>query len=419
MKNKYYAIFGVVFLLLSLAGAFYLVTQNAENRGLANLTYDQRREAEEIAKLEKKVKDAEENPNIGDSAAAQRALEAAQAALEAAKKAQGSVVGTDPNNCSRPNIWCAGCGGFCSDGSQTCDSAIYAKCGEMPQRGGNYVLKPSTGCSGTYYYECTCTAGSYCFDRGTYGGMEQCTNAGGLCDVAKITAPVAGGAPAGTTNTYYCPGQFIGEAGASQSCTTLPKADFNINCYCGTIQVDTVGGGFKSQSMKCGCTKDVIAQVLPTNIPVIPTATPTRTIPTPTGTYIPTNTPIPTITPIPTNTLVPTNTPVPTATPTPAIFGCGYTPCDDNNNRCSSGLTCITANNNNRYCSQPQYTNTCKTNPGYTGCCTAPIVPTTPVYAQGPSPTRIILPVSGFEFPSQALTIIGGIATLLGFLILL
>jgi hypothetical protein len=36
-----------------------------------------------------------------------------------------------------------------------------------------------------------------------------------------------------------------------------------------------------------------------------------------------------------------------------------------------------------------------------------------------PSPTRILLPVAGVEFPSQVLTIIGGIVTLLGFLILL
>ena len=35
------------------------------------------------------------------------------------------------------------------------------------------------------------------------------------------------------------------------------------------------------------------------------------------------------------------------------------------------------------------------------------------------TPTRIILPESGVEFPSQFLTLLGGIITLLGFLILL
>ncbi len=37
----------------------------------------------------------------------------------------------------------------------------------------------------------------------------------------------------------------------------------------------------------------------------------------------------------------------------------------------------------------------------------------------GPSPTRILLPLAGFNFPFQALTLLGGIVTLLGFLILL
>jgi hypothetical protein len=36
-----------------------------------------------------------------------------------------------------------------------------------------------------------------------------------------------------------------------------------------------------------------------------------------------------------------------------------------------------------------------------------------------PTPTRIVLPQSGFDFPSQALTILGTIVTLVGFLILL
>ncbi|PIU73257.1 hypothetical protein COS78_03275 [Candidatus Shapirobacteria bacterium CG06_land_8_20_14_3_00_40_12] len=36
-----------------------------------------------------------------------------------------------------------------------------------------------------------------------------------------------------------------------------------------------------------------------------------------------------------------------------------------------------------------------------------------------PSPTRILLPLAGFEFPSLTLTLLGGIVTILGFLILL
>ncbi len=190
--------------------------------------------------------------------------------------------------------------------------------------------------------------------------------------------------------------------------------------------------GYKCGSNNTGCVLvDLITATPtkkpPTSTPTIPksTITPTQT---PTGTLVPTNTPTITITPTqtPTGTLVPTNTPtitltptqtptgtlVPTNTPTPTtvVLGCGYTPCDDNDRPCSSGLTCISADNGNRYCSQPSYVDACKINPGYTSCCTAP---------QGPSPTRIILPNAGFEFPAQALTVVGVIVTLFGFLILL
>lgn len=42
----------------------------------------------------------------------------------------------------------------------------------------------------------------------------------------------------------------------------------------------------------------------------------------------------------------------------------------------------------------------------------------TPEY-DGPSPTRILLPLAGIEFPSLALTLLGGIIILLGFLVLM
>jgi len=43
----------------------------------------------------------------------------------------------------------------------------------------------------------------------------------------------------------------------------------------------------------------------------------------------------------------------------------------------------------------------------------------TEIIEQSPTPTRIILPKAGIEFPSQVIVVIGGIVTLLGFLILL
>jgi hypothetical protein len=50
----------------------------------------------------------------------------------------------------------------------------------------------------------------------------------------------------------------------------------------------------------------------------------------------------------------------------------------------------------------------------------APYPTDTPVYiAQGPSPTRIVLPNSGVEFPIQVLTVVGVITTLIGLLVLL
>ena len=112
------------------------------------------------------------------------------------------------------------------------------------------------------------------------------------------------------------------------------------------------------------------------------TPTPTRT---PTPTQTPTDTPTPTMTPTgtqaptetPTSTPTPTETPIPTNTPTGVIIPTN-TPTD------------------------------------------IPIPTETPVYiAEGPSPTRIVLPNSGVEFPIQALTVIGIITTLLGYLILL
>ena len=44
--------------------------------------------------------------------------------------------------------------------------------------------------------------------------------------------------------------------------------------------------------------------------------------------------------------------------------------------------------------------------------------PTSSQTNQSPGPTRIILPVVGFDFPSKALTLVGSIITLFGFLLI-
>ncbi|MDD3998481.1 MAG: hypothetical protein PHR98_00040 [Candidatus Shapirobacteria bacterium] len=210
------------------------------------------------------------------------------------------------------------------------------------------------------------------------------------------------------SNAYGWVNPNSGETCGKNNSTIVPIGDdinraqqeadgpFQIQCWADAIiPDDTQDYDFNDWLMIFGYEKPIEISPTPTNTPV-PTATgtpkPTNT-PVPTATNIPkptaTNTPVPTATntpaPTATGTPKPTNTPVPTATSTPKPTATG-TP-------------------------QPTATNT-------------PIPPTntplpTQVIAQGPSPTRIILLESGIEFPSQILTIFGGIITLLGFLILL
>ena len=144
------------------------------------------------------------------------------------------------------------------------------------------------------------------------------------------------------------------------------------------------------------------------------TNTPTATnTPKPSSTIKPSSTP--TSTPKPTNTPTATNTPRPTATPTYSAsinyLTCGQSTCSSSS-PCTSGLVCVKANNGDFYCSKSDYQTYCQSNPGYQSCCTAPL-------AEGPSPTRIILPSAGIDFPLKGMAIIGSILSLLGILILL
>ncbi len=132
----------------------------------------------------------------------------------------------------------------------------------------------------------------------------------------------------------------------------------------------------------CSGTTQTQTSLLPTKIPA--TATPTKiaiSTATPTPTRIPSLTSTPTLTPSPTTTPAPTSTPTPTPTTAPAL-----TP-----------------------------TNIPTTTPTLTSQPTATLQP----LAQGPSPTRIILPNAGVDFPLKGLTVAGAIVTLLGLLVLL
>lgn len=359
MKNKYYAIFGVAFLLLSLAGAIYLSFQNADT---------QKKATNKIC------------ADIGDPKARQACADANGGDMNAPIEGTNETLKLSQSECGKngnPGAWCDACGGFCTSmKTMTCDQAGIKKCNEYPVHGstvtgvGSDCAPPAGGQS------CTCgsTNTKVCFIN-----TGKCTTPqnDGLCDVWKlIGSPQTTEELNGKTSTvgdtiYYCKDRFLVEN--NNSCNTPAPANFNINCYCGTIQVDR-GNGFTTESMSCNCDKPE----KPTRTPT-PTNKPTNT---PTGTRTPTRTPTPTFiiitdtpAPTPTGTYIPTDTPVPTNTPVPT--------------------------------STP------------TGVWSSPTPSPTTNIAEGPSPTRIILPISGVEFPAQALTIIGGIATLLGFLILL
>ena len=177
-------------------------------------------------------------------------------------------------------------------------------------------------------------------------------------------------------------------------------------------------------------TSPEITPTQPVATPTQPVATPTQPVATPTlpesvceinftvvgPTHTPTPTPTPTNTPVPgqpTNT--PTPTPTPTNTPTPTATLVPGQPTNTPNPTYTPYPTSTpypTATSRPQPSSTLQPTNT--PNPTYT-----PYPTSTPVQlAEGLSPTRIILPVVGFDLPSKALAIIGGIITLFGFLLI-
>jgi hypothetical protein len=116
-------------------------------------------------------------------------------------------------------------------------------------------------------------------------------------------------------------------------------------------------------------------------------------------------------------------TPTPTPTPTPESIVCGELGCE-NNFDCDTGLICITADNGNNYCGEPDFKSACADNPSQTNCCEEPDTTPTPT----PTPTTTItggqpdipeeLPVAGPEDWLRYLQI--GLATLgVGALLLL
>jgi len=168
--------------------------------------------------------------------------------------------------------------------------------------------------------------------------------------------------------------------------------------YCGVQQLDAVAAcncDIKYHSIYYPCTTPTTQALF------FPSPTPTKK-PTSTPTRIPTNTPTATKTPTP--TLTPTGTRTPTLTPTLT----------------STPTLTLTPTLTPTGTQMPTQTPTSTRIPTNTPANTSTPRPTEIiVYTTQASPTRIILPQSGVDFPFQFLTILGAIVTLAGFLILL
>lgn len=276
----------------------------------------------------------------------------------------------------------SGCGGFCISGkTQTCDQMLQSECNFSPTRGGNYVTGAACTGTGTYYKVCNCQTASgtikVCFDRGVTGQTDDCQLAGKtdrLCDVYTNTEAVTNSSNTGISTIYLCENEFLVSQGKTCAAKVVSKIP---SCYCGTVQVDTPGSGYKGYEMRCGCGGNQTTTTN-TNTPTrTPTATPTSTLtltPTnsPTGTPSITQSPTnsPTGTPSVTQTNTPTNSPTVTSThtPTPTQTADCNSPCTVNTD-CSAGLVCVDSRCRNAVCSEKT---TCQ-------CDVAQPVPTTPV----------------------------------------
>ncbi len=274
---------------------------------------------------------------------------------------------------------------------------------------------------------CTCTAWSQY--ETTYGywdcetkNLNECPTESGGTDPTIFTCTEANAriegrclkAVSGTlsvVNLYQCPNKFDTSGGCQDTVQTfrnVTEVCFESN-FCGVQQIDYTSNCFMSTVDDICLTPS--PTIRPSNTPT-PTTRPSNT---PTPTRIISNTPTPTriISNTPTLTPRPTNTPTNTPTPTRII----------------SNTPTLTPNPSFTLTPTTKPTNTPTNTPKPTNTPTTRIVSGTPVptntlvptlvIAQGPSPTRIVLPEAGIDFPAKTLSIVGIIVTLLGFLILL
>lgn len=163
-------------------------------------------------------------------------------------------------------VYCAGCKGFCNiSKDRGCNDLQVAKCNELPQYGANWVKATNGSCPGGYSKKCNCGTSDYCFDKEGYCGNEtgpgvsQDTLDHGLCQITddpkKQGDGIADKINDGTgTEIFFCANRFDNLSAGCQD--QLVGSDFNLNCYCGTVQIDKPGQGFETKSMQCGCKDD-------------------------------------------------------------------------------------------------------------------------------------------------------------------
>lgn len=162
-------------------------------------------------------------------------------------------------------VYCAGCGGFCNISSNRgCNDLQVAKCGEYPTYGANWTKAVNGQCPAGFGKKCNCGTSDYCFSSDGYCGNEvgqasQDTLDHGLCQITDDPTKQGDGIAdrindGEGTEIYFCANRFEDLAAGCQD--QLVGSNFDLSCFCGTVQIDRPGRGFESKTMKCGCKED-------------------------------------------------------------------------------------------------------------------------------------------------------------------
>lgn len=251
---------------------------------------------------------------------------------------QASSDYTCPSRAGETQFYCNGCGGFCLTIEEMnqgggCDLAIRNRCGEPIVRGGVGDYCDSSGCTAPS----GCMVNRYHCDRNTnFGGGCQDTLTGSSvggrmrftasCGMEQIDVECPDGTRDFTSNLYTnaCGSGGGGGGGGEEEEMVCGERGCNSNSDCaGSLQCITANNGSKycaNPAYRTACSANPSQQSCCTE---------------------------------PRTSLV-----------------CGQQGCNANSD-CSSGLSCITANNGSRYCANPAYRTACSANPSQQNCCQA------------------------------------------------